>query len=129
MGKYFSFGNCNIYYKYILFTILFSLISTIIFGIGYCNQSDLIYIAYLYPEETEKTLKLLSKHIIIHNIYRYIIILIISIILYIYENNSSKSPKKEEINKNIELILNPELELIYDEDAGKTKQKPGLFFF
>ena len=126
MGKYFSCGKYNNYYKYILLTVLFSLISTVIFGVGYCNHSDEIFLAHLYPEETEKTQIALSHHIIIHNFYRHIIILIISIILHNYENNSSKSQKNEENNKKINVQLNPEIELIYDEDIGKTKQKPGL---
>ena len=53
MGKYLSCGKYNNYYKYILLTILFSLISTILFGNGYCNDSELIYIAGIYSEETK----------------------------------------------------------------------------
>ena len=70
MGKYLSCGKYNNYYKYILLTILFSLICTILFGNGYCNDSDLIYIARIYPDETQRIQVNLSHHIIIHNIYR-----------------------------------------------------------
>ena len=128
MGKYFTWGKFNNYYKYILLTVLFGFISNVLFGPGYCNDSEKIFLAHLYPDETEKTQIALSQHIIIHNIYRYIIILIISIILNIYEKNSSKNQKKEDNNRNTSVQLNPEIELIYDEEIGKEKQKPGLLF-
>ena len=94
--KYISCGKYNNYYKYILLTILFYLLSTSLFGNGNCNDSNLIFIAQLYPDEAKTTQENLSHHIIIHNIYRNFFIIIISIILYSYEKYKSISEKIEE---------------------------------
>ena len=120
MGKYLSCGKYNNYYKYILLTILFSLISTILFGNGYCNDSELIYIAGIYSEETKTIQVNLSHHIIIHNIYRNFFIIIISIILYSYEKYSSKSEKIEE-----KVEKTGSIELIY-EDLEKDLQRKSI---
>ena len=89
MGKFISCGKYNNYYKYILLATLFSVITTILFGSGNCNDSNLIHIARLYPEENETIQVSLSHHIIIHNIYRNFSLLIISIILFCYEKKST----------------------------------------
>ena len=120
MGKYLSCGKYNNYYKYILLTKLFSLISTILFGNGYCNDSELIYIAGIYSEETKTIQVNLSHHIIIHNIYRNFFIIIISIILYSYEKYRSKSEKIEE-----KVEKTGSIELIY-EDLEKDLQRKSI---
>ena len=122
MGKYLSCGKLNNYYKYIFLAAAFSLISTIITGIGYCNNANVIYIAHLYPEETEKTQIALSYHIIIHNIYRYIIILIISIFLFKYEKSHSQS-QKEKNKENFAM----KIKFLYQKDIEEIKQKSKLF--
>ena len=120
MVKYISCGKYNNYYKYILLTILFSLISTILFGNGYCNDSELIYIAGIYSEETKTIQVNLSHHIIIHNIYRNFFIIIISIILYNYEKYRTKSEKNEE-----KVEKTGSIELIY-EDLEKNLQRKSI---
>ena len=112
MGKFLSCGKYNKNYKYILLAVIFGLISTIIFAKGYCTDSKYIYIARVYPEETEKIQIALSNNIIIHNIYRNFGILIISIILLNFEKYSLKSQKHEENVKNTgtELIYEDTLE-------------------
>ena len=117
MAKYISCGKYNNYYKYILLTILFSLLSTSLFGNGYCNDSNLIFIAQLYPDKTKTTQLNLSHHIIFHNIYRNFFIIIISIILYNYEKYSSKSEKNEESAKQTGI------ELIYEDLEKELEQK------
>ena len=108
MAKYISCGKCNKYILYILLSVFFSCISTMLFGYGYCNESNSLKITQLYPEETKKIQDSLSTHIIIHNIYRNLMILIISLILYKYEKNSIKSQKEEsiEIKEIIEKFTN-----------------------
>ena len=101
-----SCGKYNNYYKYIFLSVLFCIISTILFGYGYCNDSNFINIAQIFLDETKA--KLFSYHIIIHNIYRNFMVLIISIILYYYEKYISKSYKNKEESKNIGI------ELIYE---------------
>jgi len=129
MGKYCSCGKYNNYYKYILLAIFFSFLSTVLFGIGYCNDTKAIYFANVYPEKTKETQYTLSHHIIIHNIYRYFGILIISIILYNYEKHNSKSKKNEEIiQKNgTEITFGSDLELIHEESKNKVELKYLLF--
>ena len=122
MGKYFGCGKYNNYYKYIFLTIFFSLISTLLFGNGQCNDSHLMHIAKAYPEKTKNTQESLSNHIIIHNIYRNIGILIISIISYKYEKYYSKSKKEEENNKNTGI------QLIYEDTLLKYEKKSSLLF-
>ena len=118
MGKFLSCGKYNENYKYILLAVIFGLISTIIFGKGYCKDSKYIYFARAYPEETEKIQIALSHHIIIHNIYRNFGILIISIILLYYEKYSLKSKRDEENAKN-----NNGIELIYEDTLEELEKK------
>ena len=88
-----------------------------IFGKGYCNDAKNIYIARVYPEETEKIQIALSHHIIIRNIYRNFGILIISIILLYYEKYSLKSKRDEENAKNAGT------ELIYEDTLEELEKK------
>ena len=97
MGKYLGCGKYNTYYKYILLTTLFSFLSAIIFGYGYCNNSDSLKYTRIYKKLSQH---LLSRHIIIHNIYCNFGILIISVILYNYEKYTSKSEKEKEKSNN-----------------------------
>ena len=120
MSKYISCGKYNNYYKYVFLTIFFSLLSNALFGNGNCNDSNLIFIAQLYPHEAKTTQLNLSHHIIIHNIYRNFFIIIISIILYNYEKYRSKSEKDEETAKQTGSI-----ELIY-EDLEKNLQRKSI---
>ena len=122
MGKFLSCGKYNKNYKYILLAVIFGLISTIIFGKGYCTDSKYLYIARAYPEETEKIQIALSHHIIIHNIYRNFGILIISIILLYHEKSSLKSKRNEENAKN------NGIELIYERTHKKLEKKTVLNF-
>ena len=75
-----------------------------LFGYGYCNESNSLKITQLYSGETKKIQDSLSTHIIIHNIYRNLMILIISIVLYKYEKNSIKS-QKDDSNNEIKKII------------------------
>ena len=120
MSKYISCGKYNNYYKYVFLTIFFSLLSNALFGNGNCNDSNLIFIAQLYPDEAKTTQLNLSHHIIIHNIYRNFFIIIISIILYSYEKYRSKS---EKIGEKVEKTGS--IELIY-EDLEKDLQRKSI---
>ena len=113
-----SCGKYNNYYKYIFLSVLFCIISTILFGYGYCNDSNFINIAQIFLDETKA--KLFSYHIIIHNIYRHFMILIISIILYYYEKYISKSQKEETLKNN-------GIELIY-ENLEKNLEKKSIIY-
>ena len=130
MAKYCNCGKYNNYYKYILLSVFFNFLSTVLFGIGYCNNTKNIYIANVYPDETKKTQKTLSHHIIIHNIYRNFGILVISIFLYKYERNISKS-KNDEETKNIDTEINnsPVIELIYEKVENNFAIKSQSMWF
>lgn len=129
MGKYCSCGKCNSYYKYILLAILFCFICTVLFGIGYCNDSNLIYLARAFPEDTFNTQESLSHHIIIHNIYRNFGIVIISIILYKYQKKNLKNENKNKLEtvKTEELNLHVEIELIHENNTMDLGQKSYIF--
>ena len=129
MGKYCSCGKCNSYYKYILLAILFCFICTVLFGIGYCNDSNLIYLARAFPEDSFNTQESLSHHIIIHNIYRNFGIAIISIILYKYQQKNLKNENKNKLEtvKTEELNLHVEIELIHENNAMDLGQKSYIF--
>ena len=111
MVKYIRCGKYINYYKYIGLATLFSVICSILFGSGLCAGTNSIYIARFFPDETKEIQIALSHHIIIHNIYRNLGILIISIILYNYEQNSLKSKKKEESLEK----MGSSFELIYED--------------
>ena len=121
MAKYLSCGKFDKPIKYILYSVLFSCISTFLFGYGYCNESHSIHIAQLYKGETYTTQESLSTHVIIHNIYRHFFILIISIILYNYEKYSTKSQKIEE------LVTKINTKLIYENLEETLERKTILY--
>ena len=121
--KYLSCGEYNKNYKYILLTVIFSYISTVLFGTGYYYYTKDIYFGKIYPDKIQKTQETLSHHIIIHNIYRNIGILIISIILIKYEQKSISSNNKN----NIKTVNNNELKLIYNSDFQQNESN--LFIY
>lgn len=127
MGKYLSCGKYNHYYKYIILAIVFGLISSSLFGYGYCNYINIIYFGRVYPDDIRSTQESLSHHIIIHNIYRNFGILIISIILTKYVEKNTKSEKIEELDINNNKITNS-IELIYKENIAFKSNKSFLFF-
>jgi large-conductance mechanosensitive channel len=105
MKKYITFGNFNTNYKFILFSIIFTLIYNFMFGvqIGYSTES----IRFLPENE-------FRYHNLIHDIFNYFGIFIISLILLLVEEINSKTDKKNEkevqetkSNREIILIHNP----------------------
>ena len=105
MKKYITFGNFNTNYKVILSSIIFTLIYNFLFGvkIGHSTES----IRFLPENE-------FRYHNLIHDIFNYFGILIISLILLIVEEICSTSYKKnekevheEKSNRKIILIHNP----------------------
>jgi len=83
--KYIGCGKYNKHYKYIILTAFFAFITNVLFGYGYCRGFDILKLP------NTDTQLILSHHIIIHNIYRHIGILIISFFLYNIEKYISKS--------------------------------------
>ena len=121
MAKYISCGKINNYYKYIILTVIFSFISTSLFGYGYCNYAKEIYFGQVYPNEIQDVQVTLSHHIIIHNFYRNIFIYIISMILVKYEQkNFSDNDKNIE---NAKRIITKEVKLIYEESQQYIKRE------
>lgn len=105
MKKYISFGNFNPNYKFILSFLIFSLIYNFLFGfqLGYKYES----IRFLPENE-------FRYHNLIHDIFNYFGIMIISLILLLVEEiNSIKNKKNEKkveelkSQRNIVLIHNP----------------------
>ena len=122
MAKYISCGKINNYYKYIILTVIFSFISTSLFGYGYCNYAQEIYFGKVYPNEIQAVQETLSHHIIIHNFYRNIFIYIISMILVKYEQkNFSDNDKNIENAKNINNTK--EVKLIFEESQQYIKRE------
>ena len=111
MKKYLGFGKFNAYYKYIFVSAFFALITNILFGYGYCSGLDLLKIP-----KTDTQL-ILRNHIIIHNIYRHIGIIIISLIFYLYEIYISKSEIEREKGKSSHIVL------IYDDTENELIKK------
>ena len=99
MGKYLGCGSYHKYYKYIFFTTLFVSITHILFGYGYCSGFE----PFKLPNTD--TQLILSHHVIIHNIYRHMGLIIISFLLYKYEIYISKNEVKGEEDKYFGLIL------------------------
>jgi len=105
MKKYITFGNFNTNYKFILSSIIFTLIYNFLFGVqkGYSTES----IRFLPENE-------FRYHNLIHDIFNYFGIIIISSILLLVEEINSKKDKKNEkevheikSNNTIILIHNP----------------------
>ena len=105
MKNYITFGQCNKYFKHIIGYIIFKLIYSILYGvkIGYSIEG-----LRLLPDNN------LINHTLIHDIFNYIGMFIISLILMIITLIYSK--KEEE--KNIEekkLKKKPRISLIHTE--------------
>ena len=111
MKKYIGCGKYNKHYKYIILTAFFAFITNILFGYGYCRGFDILK----FPNTD--TQLILSHHIIIHNIYRHIGILIISFLLYNIEIYISKSETKAERTKSAGIIL------LHDDTENKLVKK------
>ena len=100
MVKYITLGKCGKHYKYIIFASIFAAFSIILFGKEYeINNKDYKVLLLI----NTNTQKMLSKHIVIHNIVRYFGVLILSIILYKFdeEKNVSKLIKMYGEQENI----------------------------
>ena len=96
MRKYIGCGQYNKHYKYIILTTIFAVITDVLFGYGYCRGFELLK----FPNTD--TQLILSHHIIIHNIYRHIGILIISFFLYNIEKYISKSENEKITDNNLQ---------------------------
>lgn len=105
MKKYITFGNFNPNYKFILSFLIFSLVYNFLFGfqVGFKNES----IRFLPENE-------FRYHNLIHDIFNYFGVLIISLILLLVEEINSKKNKKNEkevdelkSQRTIVLIHNP----------------------
>lgn len=101
MKKYISFGKFNVNYKFIISSVVLKLIYNLLFGvqIGYSTQS-----LRLLPDNS------FVDHSLIHDLFNYLGIFIISIILLfcdkIYEKKNVKEP---------EVKAKPRVSLIHNE--------------
>ena len=130
MGKYLSCGEYNKNYKYIILSVIFSFITTALFGYGHCIEGKEIYFGKIYSEDIQSIQEDLSHHIIIHNIYRNIVVLIISLILFKYEQKDSESKiNNTKTIKSINNRSNTEIELIYEENIVNVKSESNLFIY
>ena len=84
MCKYFSFGNINLKYKYILLYVIFQLINQYLFS------------KEILPKIGTFNRTLIANHKIIQEIFNYIGVFIISIFLFIYEKYQKKMRKENE---------------------------------
>ena len=91
-----SIGQYNKYYKYVLLTPLFFFLTNFIFGIYYNNKFNL-KISDFYENEKENFFKF--KYSIVHDVFRYFVILIFGIIYFICQRRSNAKLK----NKNDKL--------------------------
>lgn len=83
MGKLIGCGKFNNYYKYIFLSIAFRILNNSLYGYNYNETFVELKIFY------EGTQKKFSKHYLIHQIFNYLGIYFISLILFKYEMNSS----------------------------------------
>ena len=84
MGKFFSCGQYNKNYKYIIFGCFFNILVSFIFGLDLDdNFNELL----LFPSEGQKKL---YKHARVHDIFRNIGVFIFSCVFYKIERMSSK---------------------------------------
>ena len=84
MGKYFSCGQYNKNYKYIIFGCFFNILVSFIFGLDlYDDFKELL----LFPSKGQKKL---YKHVRVHDIFRNLSVFIFSCVLYKIEVMSSK---------------------------------------
>lgn len=107
MKKYISFGKFNAYYKFIISSVVFKLVYNILFGvqIGYSTQ-----LLRLLPEND------LVDHSLIHDLFNYLGILIISLILFlcdkIYYKKNAKEPEVKSKPRNSLIHNEVELDII-----------------
>jgi len=101
MKKYISFGKFNAYYKFIISSIVFKLAYSLLFGVqvGYSTQSIRIL-----PENS------LVEHTLIHDLFNYLGIFIISLILLLCDKIYYKKNEKEP-----EVKSKPKVSLIHNE--------------
>jgi len=110
MKKYISFGKFNAHYKFIISSVVLKLIYNLLFGvqIGYSTQS-----LRLLPDNS------FEEHSLIHDLFNYLGILIISLILLlcnkIYYKKNAKEPEVKSKSR-ISLIHN---EIDFDIIDGK----------
>ena len=120
MKKYITFGKFNAYYKFIISSVVFKLVYNLLFGvqIGYSTQ-----LLRLLPEND------LVDHSLIHDLFNYLGIFIISLILLlcdkIYYKKNVKEPEVKS-KQRISLIHN---EVDFDIIDGKLCIKLLLITF
>ena len=109
MGKYFSFGQYNKNFKYIILACFFNILVNLIFGLDL--NINFKQILLFYSEKQEK----LYKHSRVHEIFRNIGIFIFACAFYKFETVSNKkeitshkitSYSSKESNDQIILIFN-----------------------
>ena len=105
MKNYITFGQCNKYFKHIIGYIIFKLIYSILYGvkIGYSIEG-----LRLLPDNN------LINHTLIHDIFNYIGMFIISLILMIITLIYSKKEEEKNIEEP-ELKKKPRISLIHTE--------------
>ena len=115
MGKLISCGKFNNYYKYIFLSIAFRILNDSLYGYNYNETFVELKIFY------EGTQKKFSKHYLIHQIFNYLGLYFISLILLKYEMNLSSKDliaEKEKISSSHIVLIhvdNQEEEVIgYD---------------
>jgi hypothetical protein len=101
MKKYISFGKFNAYYKFIISSVVFKLLYNLLFGvqIGYSTQ-----LLRLLPEND------FVDHSLIHDLFNYLGIFIISLILLLCDKIYTKKKVKEP-----EVKSKPRISLIHNE--------------
>jgi len=102
MGKYIGFGNWNRNYLFILADVLVVIINDSIKGLGY----------YTYKLELIKNNDY-GGHTFIHKLFYYLLVLIFSLLYYIYQLNKDKNNKPINNSNNHNLLINNEIELIH----------------
>lgn len=119
MKKLITLGIYNKNFKYILLTGIFSILTDCFFG---NKLSDSFGLLKIMNNETQEKL---YNHITVHEIYRYIGLFIISIIVYLYKkkNNENNNINKNKKSKNGKYSI----KLIY-EDEEQSQQKSVSFF-
>ena len=85
MVKKIDFGKYNKYYNYILFAIIFHLLFNIAYGMNYYDI--FIELRFFYTNDQS----IFSKHALIHNIFCYFGVFILSIFFFILEKKKYKT--------------------------------------
>jgi hypothetical protein len=109
--KYIQCGSWNSYYKFIIFSSIFQILTELSFGYVFDNNLHFIIII---PKGNQV---IMSKHVIFHYIFRYIFLSIISLFIFLYqkycvfkERNTFKRISNIQINSSIKLIYNDKKE-------------------